>query len=68
MQRCESKVGGACTVPATWNQAVHAGDRATGRVLYHSYWCDTHAEAVTERRRREWSPPPRMVRIAVEIS
>jgi hypothetical protein len=68
METCESKIGGVCARAATWKQIVHVGNRESGRVLYHSYWCDEHAEAVTDRRRREWSPPPRLVRVAVEIS
>jgi hypothetical protein len=67
MEHCESKVGGICSRPATWKQAIHAGHRDTGRFLYHSFWCDQHAESVSERRRREWLPPPRMVRMVAEM-
>ncbi len=66
MERCESKTGGICTLPATWEHSVHAGNRAAGRLLYRSYWCDEHAEGVAERRRRDWLPPPRMMRLAQE--
>jgi hypothetical protein len=67
-QHCENRVGGACTREATWQQIVHAGDREASAVLYRSYWCDEHAASITEKRRREWSPPPKMVRLAAEIS
>ena len=52
MSHCENKVGGACTRDATWQQIVHAGDREAGAILYRSYWCDEHAAAVAEKRRR----------------
>ena len=52
MEHCESKVGGVCTRPATWKQAVRAGQRRTGRILLHSYWCDVHAEAIVQKRRQ----------------
>jgi hypothetical protein len=67
MEHCESKVGGICTREATWKQTVHAGQRDAGRFLNHSFWCDEHAESVTERRRREWLPPPKMVQMVAEI-
>jgi hypothetical protein len=60
VEECESKVGGICRLPATWKQSVHAGNRASGRVLMYSYWCDAHAENIVQRRRREWLPPPHM--------
>lgn len=66
MEQCESKVGGVCGRLATWKQAVHAGQRPTGRVLLHSYWCDEHAAAIVERRRREWLAPADMVPLVVE--
>ena len=66
MEQCESKVGGVCGRPATWKQAVHAGQGGTGRILLHSYWCDQHAEAIVEKRRREWLAPPDMMRLATE--
>jgi hypothetical protein len=64
MEQCESKIGGVCGRPATWKQAVHAGERPSGRVLFHSYWCDDHAEKITQRRRREHALPPIMAPIA----
>ena len=63
MEQCESKVGRVCGQVATWKQAVHAGDRQSGRVLFHSYWCDEHAEKITQKRRLERAQPPIMVRI-----
>jgi hypothetical protein len=63
-EQCESKVGGVCQRPATWKQTVHAGNRTSGRVLMHSYWCDEHAENIAQRRRREWLPPAHMERTA----
>jgi hypothetical protein len=47
-------------------QTMHAGHRAAGRFLQYSYWCDGHADSITERRGREWSPPPRLVRMVAE--
>jgi hypothetical protein len=64
MQRCESNRGGGCTSPATWEQNVHAGGRATGRVEYSSYWCDTHAEAIAEKRRTNWNVAATMTRLS----
>lgn len=68
METCESKVGGACGQPATWKQNIHAGIRDNGRFLMHAYWCDTHAEIIVQKRRREWLAPPRMARIGAEAS
>jgi hypothetical protein len=68
MEQCESKVGGICGRPATWKQAVHAGQRVSGQVLLHSYWCDAHAEVIVERRRREWLAPADMERLVAETS
>jgi len=65
---CESKVDGVCGRPATWKQAVHAGHRDSGRFLMFSYWCDTHAETIAQRRRREWLAPPRLSRLGAETS
>jgi hypothetical protein len=65
---CESKIGGGCVRAATWKQTVHAGDRESGRILFHSHWCDEHVEIISERRRRDWSPPPRLERLVVEVS
>jgi hypothetical protein len=63
MERCESRTGGACARPATWEHSVHAGNREGGRFLYHSYWCDQHAVSVAEKRQRDRIAPPRMTRI-----
>jgi hypothetical protein len=63
MEQCESRTGGICARPATWKQSVYAGNRESGRFLYHAYWCDEHAEGVAERRREEWVAPPEMARI-----
>ena len=63
MERCESKTDGICRRPATWKQSVRAGNREAGRLLYHSYWCDEHAERVAQRRRQDWIAPPTMTRI-----
>jgi hypothetical protein len=63
MERCESKTGGICTRPAIWKQSVHAGNREAGRLLYHSYWCDEHAQRVADHRRRDKLPPAEMTRI-----
>jgi hypothetical protein len=63
MRQCESKTDGVCARPATWEQDVHAGNRDAGRLLYRSYWCDEHAERITQRRRQNWMPPPAMTRI-----
>lgn len=63
MERCEAKSGGSCARPATWKQSVHAGNRAAGRLLYHSYWCDEHAQRVAEHRRRDKSPAAEMTQI-----
>jgi hypothetical protein len=68
MEYCESKVGGACAQLATWQQVVHAGDREAGRILFRSYWCDAHAASITEKRRRDWSPPPKLIRLPAETS
>jgi hypothetical protein len=64
MERCESRTGGICTRPATWEHSVHAGNREAGRFLYHSYWCDEHAASVAEKRRQDRIAPPRMTRVA----
>lgn len=66
MQQCEGRIGGICQEPATWKQAVHAGERATGRIFLHSYWCDAHAEAVVQKRRRDWLAAPDMARLLAE--
>jgi len=66
MEQCESKVGGICGRPANWKQALHAGQRGSGRVLLHSYWCNEHASVIVERRRREWLAPADMVRLVAE--
>jgi hypothetical protein len=66
MDQCEGKIGGICTRPATWKQTVHAGNKAAGRVLMHSYWCDEHAENIVQRRRREWLAPAHMERTVAE--
>lgn len=63
MEQCQSKVGGACLRDATWVQAVRAGDRAAGRLLYSTYWCDEHAERVVERRKSNWISPAIMTRL-----
>jgi len=60
MESCESKTGGICRRSATWKQAVHAGGRTAGRLLYHSYWCDEHAEIIAAKRRLDHMPPPMM--------
>ena len=54
MEQCQSEVGGACASEATWVQAVHAGDRVEGRLLYSTFWCDEHAKRVVERRKTNW--------------
>ncbi len=66
MKSCESKTGGICTQAATWKQSVYAGKGDAGRLLYHSYWCDEHAKRVTEHRKRDWMPPPKMTQIIPE--
>ncbi len=66
VEQCEGKIGGVCQRPATWKQAVHAGQRGTGRILLHSYWCDEHAESIVQKRRREWLPAPDMARMVAE--
>jgi len=66
VKQCEGKIGGICGRAATWQQAVHAGRRETGRVLMQSYWCDEHAAAIGEKRRREWLPEPDMARMVAE--
>lgn len=66
MERCEGKAGGICTRDATWKHSIHAGNREDGRFLYNSYWCDEHAERVTQQRKQDWIAPPRMTRIAQE--
>jgi len=63
MELCESKVGKVCGQTATWKQAVHAGERPTGRLLFHAYWCDQHAEKITQKRRQDRVVPPTMMRI-----
>jgi len=68
MEQFESKVGGVCGRSATWKQAVHAGERVSGRILFHSYWCDEHADKITQRRRRDLVSPPIMARIAEPAS
>ncbi len=64
MENCGATVGGACARPATWRQDIHAGEGDQGQSLYHAYWCDEHAARIKEKRRVEWSPPPRMVQVA----
>ena len=66
MEHCESKTGGACMRPATWEQSVRAGDRDAGRLLYHSYWCDEHAERVAAQRRQDRMAAPTMMRTVHE--
>jgi hypothetical protein len=66
MKPCESKTRGICLRAATWKQTVHAGNRAAGRFLYHSYWCDEHAEIIAARRRLDFMPPPTMAPIVAE--
>ena len=68
MQQCEGKVGGICGRPATWKQAVHAGQRGTGRILLHSYWCDEHADTIVQKRRRAWFAAPDMARLGAETT
>jgi hypothetical protein len=63
MELCQSKVGGACSREAAWVQAVRAGDRPTGRLLYSTYWCEEHAERVIERRKSNWITAADMTRI-----
>jgi len=63
MEQCQAKVGGACIRDATWIQAVRAGDRIGGRLLYSTFWCDEHAERVVERRKTNWIAAPLMTRI-----
>ena len=53
MEKCGATVGGACGLPATWRQDVHAGRGDQGPFIYHAYWCDEHAERITEKRRVE---------------
>jgi hypothetical protein len=65
---CEGKVGGICGQAATWKQAVHAGQRETGRVLLHSFWCDEHAETIRRKRRADWQVPPDMAQLVAETS
>jgi hypothetical protein len=67
MEHGESKAGGICRRAATWKQTLHAGQRDAGRFLFRSFWCDQHAGSVSERRRREWLPTPRMVRMVAEM-
>ncbi len=66
MESCDSKTNGVCLRSATWKQAVHAGNRATGRLLYHSYWCDEHAEIIAAKRHLDRLPPPTMARMVAE--
>lgn len=68
MEQCEGKVRGICGRAATWKQTVHAGRRETGHVLLRSYWCDEHAEAIVQKRRREWLPEPDMARLVAETT
>jgi hypothetical protein len=63
MEQCESKTAGACPEAATWQQTVQAGDRASGRFLYYSYWCDGHAATILEKRRVDRLTPPMMRRM-----
>ncbi len=63
MQQCESRIGGVCTRPATWKQAIHGGQMDQGRILMHSVWCDEHADRIVQKRRRESLPPPQMVQL-----
>ena len=66
MEQCESKVGGICGRAASWNQAVHAGQNVTGRILLHSFWCDEHAEKIRQKRRTDWLAPPDMTPLVAE--
>jgi hypothetical protein len=66
MASCESKTGGICVRAARWKQAVHAGNRATGRLLFHSYWCDEHADIIAAKRRVDGMPPPTLAPIVAE--
>ena len=68
MENCESKVGGVCAQPATWKQAVRAGQRGTGRVVAQAYWCDQHAEVIVQKRRRAWFAAPDMTRLVAGTS
>jgi len=66
LEQCESKVGGICARPATWKQAVRAGQQGSGRVVMQAHWCDQHAEAIVQKRRREWLAAPEMTRLVAE--
>jgi len=66
MEHCQSKVGGACAREATWVQAVRAGDRAAGRLLYSTFWCDEHAQRVIERRKTNWITAAIMTQLVEE--
>lgn len=68
MKQCESRVGGVCARPATWEQAIHAGQRDQGRILMYSVWCDEHADRIVQRRRRESLVPPQMTRLIAETT
>lgn len=66
MERCEGKTGGICMRAATWKHDVYAGNREGGRLLYHSYWCDEHAERIARKRQEDWVAPAKMTRIVKE--
>jgi hypothetical protein len=68
MKQCESRVGGVCARPATWEQAIHAGQRDQGRILMYSVWCDEHADRIVQRRVRESLVPPQMTRLIAETT
>ena len=68
MGLCESRIGGICTRPATWKQAIHAGQRDQGRLLMYSKWCDAHAGNIIQKRRRESLTPPQMTPVVVEAT
>jgi hypothetical protein len=68
MDLCEAKMGGACTRPATWKQAMHAGPRDQGRFTMFASWCDEHAEKIVQKHRREWLAPPRMTPLVAEAT
>lgn len=68
MEQCESKTQYICKAPATWKQTVQVGNRANGRFLYYSYWCDQHAEVIVQKRRLDRLTPPMMVRMVGETS
>jgi hypothetical protein len=64
MQQCESTAPDVCGAQASWRQMVHTGDRAGIAFTMYSYWCEDHAVAIVEWRRKGGLDPAVMQRLS----